>query len=66
MKDLDDDPEKVPQEELVAAGDRCDKIAKGECRGVFLGVWKLVQACHKDANHVECEGERKVLDKKRV
>ena len=61
LKDLDNSPEQVPQEEFVTASHRCNEIAQSKRGCVFLGIGKLVQTRHENTNHVECESERKIL-----
>ena len=61
LEDLDNDPEEIPEEELVTEGDSSSDVTEGEGSSVLFGVREVVCASNHDANHVQGEHEGEQL-----
>ena len=54
MEDFDNDPEEIPEEELVTKSDRASDVTESESSAVMLGVGEVMGRCagDNDTNHV--------------
>ena len=54
MEDYDNDPEEIPEEELVTESDRASDVTESESGSVVFGVWEVMgrRAGDDDADHV--------------
>ena len=43
MEDFDNDPEEIPEEELVTESDRASDVTEGESGSVMFGVREMVR-----------------------